>query len=356
MPQLLYGGRALADWILGGGAPERAPLAHRTRLRWHAFWFELNWRSAAARLESLPPPSAPIFIVGPWRSGTTALHELLAATTDCPTPQTWQCFNPSTCFLVKAAPPAASIARPMDAGIISSHSPQEDEFAALLLGEESVYRGFIDPRRLRACGAQLWSADERADASEPLPRWQNFIRGVAGGREAQRLLLKSPNHTFRIPRLRRCFPEAQFIWMGRRSQELLASNLKMWRAMMARYALWSCPAGTLEQFLREALRACTRALARCLEQLPPAQLLWVDFDEFRADPGAVLHQVLDFLQLDAAPAERAARIQRALQDITVHPGSRQLAPADPAGAELDALMARARLRFGRSVARSTANR
>ncbi len=357
MTELLYGGRALTEWILTGGRPDSAPLAHRARLRWQASWFELNWRTASARLASLPLPLDPVFIVGPWRSGTTALHELLAAATQWPTPQTWQCFNPSTCFLVKAAPRAATIERPMDAGIISSRSPQEDEFATLLLGEDSVYRGFIDPRRLPECGAHLWSADDSAGASALLPRWQTFIRGVAAGSEPRRLLLKSPNHTFRMVALRRCFPRAQFIWMGRRSQEVVASNLKMWRAMMERYALWSCPTGVLEEFLRQALRACAVALARALEELSPAQFLWVEFDDFRTNPSSVLHAVLEFLQMErAAPAERDARIRRALQDITVHAGSRLLAPADPIGQELDALMARARERFGPSVAQRTANR
>jgi hypothetical protein len=361
MPQLLYGGRALADWILAGGRPERAPFAYAGRLRWHALWFELNWRTAATRLQSLPLPHDPVFIVGPWRSGTTALHELLAAVTEWPTPQTWQCFSPSTCFLVKTAPRASTVARPMDAGIISSHSPQEDEFATLLLGEDSVYRGFIDPRRLPECGARLWNADANAgadaDAGACSARWLNFIRGVAAGGEPRRLLIKSPNHTFRLLALRRCFPRAQFIWMGRRSQEVVTSNLKMWRAMIERYALWSCPNGVLEAFLHQALRACTVALARALEELTPAQLLWVDFDDFRSEPAYTLQAVLEFVQTDrGSVSERAARIQRALQDITVHAGSRELAPADPFGQELDAQMTNARQRFGISVAQRTANR
>jgi hypothetical protein len=36
----------------------------------------------------------------------------------------------------------------MDEGYIGTYSPQEDEFAALLLGEPSLYRAFIDPRRI----------------------------------------------------------------------------------------------------------------------------------------------------------------------------------------------------------------
>ena len=357
MTELLYGSRTLTEWILQGGRPERAPFAYAARLRWHAHWFELNWRTAAARLESQPLPLDPVFIVGPWRSGTTALHELIAAATQWPTPQTWQCFNPSTCFLVKSAPRDSMVTRPMDAGIISSRSPQEDEFAALLLGEDSVYRAFIDPRRLRECGARLWGADASGDVISSLHRWQAFIRGIAAEGQPRRLLLKSPNHTFRMLALRHSFPRAQFIWMGRSSRELVASNLKMWRAMMERYALWSCPQGLLEQFLHEALGASVAALTRCCEELSPAQMLWVDFDEFRTDTERMLRIILDFLQLDlGAAGERDARISRALQNTTVHSGSRLLSPADPAGAQLDALMARARQRFGASVARRNGNR
>ncbi len=56
--------------------------------------------------------------------------------------------------------PASSPTRPSSrsassvrwiAGGSQPHGPQEDEFALLLLGEPSVYRGFIDPRRLREC-------------------------------------------------------------------------------------------------------------------------------------------------------------------------------------------------------------
>ncbi len=124
---MLYGSRTLTDWVLEGGRAERAPFAYGARLRWHAFWFEHNWSTQAKHLDPLPLPQDPVFIVGPWRSGTTALHELLALSTGWATPQTWQCFNPSTCFLVREPPAAMQTRRPMDEGVISSHGPQEDE-------------------------------------------------------------------------------------------------------------------------------------------------------------------------------------------------------------------------------------
>src|SRR6185437_4468898 len=115
--------------------------------------------------------------------------------------QTWQCFTPSTCFLTNAPSQEAITERPMDRGQIATHGPQEDEFALLLLGEPSIYRGFIDPRRLRTCGREQWAETPPVPApaaSATLPRWQAFVRGIAAG-SARRLLLKSPNHSFRLP-------------------------------------------------------------------------------------------------------------------------------------------------------------
>jgi omega-hydroxy-beta-dihydromenaquinone-9 sulfotransferase len=343
-PRPLFGGRSLARWIEAGGRPQRHIPARRLRSAWQTWWFERNWRTEERQLESLPLPADPVLIIGLWRSGTTALHELVRTATGWATPQTWQCFNPSTCFL--SAPPRedASMTRPMDQGTISALGPQEDEFALLLLGEPSVYRGFVDPRRLRECGERLWRADEGA-----LPRWQQFVRGVAAGFPGTRLLLKSPSHTFRLPHLGALFPQAQFVWIGRHTGEVLASNLRMWSAMMQRYALWQCPDAALEEFLNDMIGACTRVLEWSLANLTRERLLWVDFEALRTDPRTVLAAVIRFAYKNADPSVRAqvaARIDPALDAVPVLPGERAELPAWPGVRELEQLMLAARARFG----------
>jgi len=339
-PQPLFGSRDLADWVRAGGIPQRRITAYALRLAWHAYWFEFNWRTESRQLDERHLPADPLFIIGPWRSGTTVLHELLASATGWLTPRTWQCFNPSTCFLARSPVEVRSIERPMDQGRIASHGPQEDEFALLLLGEPSPYRAFIDPRRLPECSALLRSASD-----PPLTRWQCFLRGIAS--PGSRLLLKSPNHTFRLPRLRALFPQAQFLWVGRDIGEVLASNLRMWQAMFARYALWSCPSGALETFLSQALEASTLALERCLGEMPPGRMLWVDFERLRADPTQVMRRVLEFLNAGSQDHACERALSRALQDIPVHPGSRERVSLDASIEQrLQQLMSVARLRFG----------
>jgi hypothetical protein len=412
----LYGSRPLADWVRAGGRPARPAAAHALKLAWHAYWFEHNWRATAQRLDAHPLPEDPVFILGFWRSGTTVLHELIAAATRWTTPRTWQCFHPSTCFLTGPPARAAAADRPMDRGRIATFGPQEDEFALLLLGEPSAYRGFIDPRRLDECARLTRDVD-----ADELPRWQTFLRGIAsrpGGPEtalpsapgpwppagsasppagsasppagsasppagsaasppagsasppansaspssepaaalpagaassaATPLLLKSPGHTFRLPRLRTLFPRARFIWIGRDSGEVLASNARMWRAMMERYALWGEPSGALDHFLLDALGACAAMIERCLDEMPVECLLWIDFAELTAEPRRVLAGALRFLRPavpDAAHFEQ--RLNQALAQVAVHAGARASAPDEERARAMDRIMAAARQRFSR---------
>ena len=340
--QPLFGARALAEWIREGGAGGRAPLAYGLRLRWHAHWFELNWRTQLERIPRGDLPPDPVLIVGLWRSGTTVLHELVSACGGWVTPQTWQCFNPSTCFLTGAPARAAAVKRPMDEGVIASEGPQEDEFAHLLLGGQSIYRGLIDPRRLLECGAASWSGD-----GGDLERWQEFVRGIAAG-GGGRLLLKSPGHTFRIPILRRIFPRARFVWIGRHPGEVLASNVRMWTAMMSVYALWDCPENSLQEFLHEALRACSRVLEQCVAQMTREQMLWVDFEALQTDPERVLRQILQFAGDRPERGEHtlAADIETALSTVPIHRGERASMPDDESVLQLDRAMEAARRRFG----------
>jgi omega-hydroxy-beta-dihydromenaquinone-9 sulfotransferase len=344
--QPLFGARALAEWIRRGGAPARAPLGYGLRLRWHASLFELNWRNQLERPRPGDPPTDPLFIVGLWRSGTTVLHELVNACGGWVTPQTWQCFHPSTCFLT--GPPArpATVQRPMDRGLIAAEGPQEDEFALLLLGEPSLYRGLIDPRRLLECGDTAWSGDGAG-----LERWQEFIRGVAASGNA-RLLLKSPGHTFRIPRLRALFPAARFVWIGRHPGEVLTSNVRMWTAMTGVYALWDYPQDTLHRFLRAAMLACSGVLERCIAEMTREQMLWVDFEALQTDPERVLRQILQFAGARPGHGEPAlaADIEAALSSVPIHRGERAPMPDDEAVLQLDRVMRAARARFGEGEA------
>jgi hypothetical protein len=251
---MFNGGVRLREWIEAGGSPARHAALGKFRLRWSEFWFERHAAMTASRCAQIALPANPVFILGLWRTGSTVLHRLLAEATQWTTPRTWQCFRPAD-FLLAPPPPERRVRRLTDDGYIGTFSPQEDEFAALLLGEPSLYRTFIDPRRIdEAIGLlEKWREGPKTQVEPLSERWETFLKAVISHTPG-RLLLKSPNHTFRLPWLAGKFPDAQFIWITRPVPDVLASNRRMWTAMMERYGCWHHSPATLEAFLRTAIR------------------------------------------------------------------------------------------------------
>lgn len=287
-PRLLSGAPALAQWTLAGGRSSRAPWAWRAQLRWQAWWFERLQRQQTARLPPPRPQRDPVFVLGLWRSGTTLLHEWLTALPGHASPATWQCFNPASFALT--GPPSdldAQLPRPMDGGHIRVGAPQEDEFALLLQGAPSLYRGFVDPRRLAALIGEVLDGDDRSW----IGAWLQFLAGVETQAGGQRLVLKSPNHSFRVRTLAEIFPTARFVWIGRPATQVWRSNLKMWRAMFDAYALWPCPPSALEAFLAQCVQRYVEQLQWAVAHLTAERVQWVEFDELYNSAPALLRRL-----------------------------------------------------------------
>lgn len=319
----------LLKWLRAGAGWSSLALSTRAQLRWRCAWASLNRRLSEARVAQAPPLAPPLFIVGPWRSGTTVMHELLTAATGWPTPLTWQCMNATAFQLLPAPQQGNGVARPMDGLEISALSPQEDEFALLTLGVDSAYRGFLSPERLpdllHTLDPGYWSAHE----AEWLPRFERFMDGVlaSGGHAGRRLILKSPNHSFRLPALLRRFPEAQVVWMVRDGATVFHSNRKMWQAMFAEHRLTRGEPQGLDAFLGMALQSCAQVLGQLQIELPPQRWIAVEQAALAADPRATVASVMRQLSLPPGPEAaleaalartRQGRIERYEQAV---PGS-----------------------------------
>ncbi len=280
-PELLPAGRRLVSWLAAASGPGGLPRRLLWAYRWKGYWFDRNWRFQEL-LHPVHPFEGPhggklIFILGYWRSGTTFLHELLASGPGMASPQTWQCMNPSA-FRI-ARPPLADggRARPMDAIIVNATSPQEDEFALLARGAPSVYRAWLDPRRwqevLPALAQETWLA---LPQDEWFSDWRRFL-GWCTPADAAALVVKSPNHVFRLKAIHRAWPEARFAWTLRDPADTWFSNRKMWRAMTALYGGSDWRADELDRLLFQAFVEYAAALRWAAASLPRERLAFVDF-------------------------------------------------------------------------------
>lgn len=285
----------------------------RAAMAWKSGWGELNAKLSRTQLRDAPALRPPLLIVGPWRSGTTVMHELLTAATGHATPLTWQCMNPCAFQLLGKGPQQAPVARPMDGLEIGALTPQEDEFALLGLGVESAYRGFLQPGRLAELGhtleQQFW-----LDQAGWLPRWEGFLQGVLKSldRGGERLILKSPNHSFRLKAILRRFPDAQLVWMNRDPALTFRSNEKMWQAMFAEHGITgSKHTPALQAFLARTLTASAEALDWMRTELPAKAWVVCEQDAMLRDPVAVIQHVFERLALPGEPD--AAALQAAIE-------------------------------------------
>ncbi len=318
---VLAGGQALAAWIRAGGRPDRAPAASVWLYRWRGYWFEkgLSLLPPASSSPRFPGGRGLLFILGFWRSGTTVLHEMVAGAPGWRAPETWQCMDPLAALRGGSPPEGAAVRRPMDSVEVGPRSPQEDEFALLALGVPSLYRGFLDPRRLPDLQALLDQAHWLGPAAAP---WMDTLAGfleACAPRGDEGLVVKSPNHVFRVQALDRRFPEARSIWILRDPADLWASNLRMWRAMTDRYGLWAAPDGALEAFLGSALEAYRRTLEALAREGRFRRDLVLEYGALVQDPVRALTPLAHHLGLDGGPGQdwiqaSAARLKETSKD------------------------------------------
>ena len=308
----LPAGGALARWLRDGPPSTRAPRAMLWTYRWKGYWFDRNWQRQQSLL---PPADFPadggrnlVFVMGFWRSGTTLLHELLAAGPGMAAPRTWQCMNPSGFRIAGAPTGQTAVRRPMDAVIVSALSPQEDEFALLARGAPSVYRAWLDPRRwqevLPALEQDTWLA---LPESQWLDDWRRFL-GWCMPEGTARLVVKSPNHLFRLKAMKRTWPRARFVWTLRDPVDTWQSNRKMWRAMTEMYALWDGDAEYLDRLLLKAMSEYAATL-QWAAGTPDA--IYLDFGRLTTDTAAVLQELIPQLELGAWDSWRP-RLEREL--------------------------------------------
>lgn len=297
----LPAGNTLVSWLSAGSRAGDMPRIALWTYRWKAHWFDGNWE----RQRRLHPVagfegadgSHLVFVMGFWRSGTTLLHELLAAGPRMAAPRTWQCMNPSG-FRI-GSPPAtrAPKSRPMDAVVIHALSPQEDEFALLARGAPSVYRAWLDPRRwqevLPALSQDTWLSLPRQDWFDD---WRTFL-GWCLPPEASALAIKSPNHVFRLKALRRAWPRARYVWTLRDPVETWLSNRKMWGAMTSLYGLAPWRPEDLDRLLFQAFEQYAAALKWATESLNPDSSVYVGFDRLTTATAEVLRDITGRLNL-----------------------------------------------------------
>jgi omega-hydroxy-beta-dihydromenaquinone-9 sulfotransferase len=271
-----------------------------------------DWRhGAAVRDAGILPP---VFVLGHWRSGTTHLHNLLAADDRFAFPNNYQALFPHAMLSMERAQSPfmqwfLSPRRPMDNVEWTIRSPQEDEFALCVLTLMSPCMGWFFPRRRDHYDRYLTfrGVDERE-----VTQWQaallTYLKRLSW-KYQRPLVLKSPPHTARVRLLLELFPAAKFVHVHREPYAVFSSTRKMLAVNFSLHCLQQAPAGEdLDEWIIRQYRAMHDAFFEERQLIPPGQYHEVRFDELEADPLGQAEQTYAALGLpDFAEARPALR-------------------------------------------------
>ncbi len=269
----------------------------------NSWYFRKEQRQYGEAIENVQLSHPPLFILGHWRSGTTLLHYLLAQdTSQFHFANTYQVVNPRT-FLTteevitrrfaRLVPPT----RPMDNMTLSFRTPQEDEFAPLLMTLFSPYLGISFPNRFDHYSKYLTFREASPEETEI---WKQafvwFCKKLSLDKQTA-LLLKSPPHTARVRLLLEMFPGARFVHIHRDPYRVFQSqkhffDTAIWYTYLQKPDLDAIDDGILERY-----RLMYDAFFEDVQRIPEDRYCEVRFDDLERDPVRVVRDLYDKLSL-----------------------------------------------------------
>jgi hypothetical protein len=268
------------------------------------------------RARAIDVPDDPVFIIGHWRTGTTMLHELLALDPANRCPTTYESLSPNHFLLTeqfvrKFARFLMPRTRPFDNMRMSFDRPQEDEAALALRGVPSPFLSCAFPSHPLQHAAYV---DLDGLPPRQLARWQagfrKFLQLVLFHRPG-RLVLKSPQHTNRVPVLNAMFPRARFIYLVRDPYVVFPSTVHFWTIMYERYGLQRHDASQLRERVFVDFAHMHERVEQTRTLIDPERFFELRYEHLVEDPVAATEAIYESLDLGDFAAVRPALEQDA---------------------------------------------
>ena len=298
--------------------------------------------------------AAPWFVVGPPRSGTTALYAMLAADDRLRAPEGWELLWP-------VPPPALAgdVTARIDLAEVELRTPQ-----AVTGGLDAIH--VYAARRPKECLSAMslafrseeftaryhvptyaaWLA--AADPAAAYVMHRRVLQVLQRGAPARRWVLKSPVHLHALPTLLATYPDARIVVTHRDPAAFLASVSSLIVTLRSVHSEHVDPADVGRYHLDLYAGSLDRLVDRIDDgTLDPARLVWVPHTDLVADPSAVLRGLYGRFGVDL-PDDLLPTLLAA-GDASGEAGGHRYAAAD-FGLDPDEITAR----FARSSARLAA--
>jgi hypothetical protein len=279
------------------------------------------WRDEPAILRE--PVAAPLFVLGPPRSGTTILLELLALDASLRAPIAWEAAHP----LPLLADPAQDLAHRMELAeseqelwaeiqpeFLAMHELRHDLPCECVHFTQVEFSGPYWSMQYEMPSHLAWKLTTPGLDARLYEGHRRFLQTLQHGRERRRWLLKSPGHLSSLPALFAEYPDARVIHTHRDPTKIVGSvaNLMCTLRFMRSDAVDVAQQGQIAlgtfKFLLEGAIELRKTGA-----IPAAQIVDSHYLDLMSDPVANLRRVYLQLGLDW-PAGHDERIRAYLRD------------------------------------------
>ncbi len=267
----------------------------------NSFWRWREQKRFGAEINSVDVPP-PIFLLGHWRNGTTHLHNLLSVDDRFAYPSNFDVLNPHT-FLSTERFASRMLGffftkrRPMDNIEWTIRSPQEDEFAHLVLSRKSPCMSWVFPRSSEHYDRNLTFRDVPVDE---INVWKDAFRWFVKKltlKYDRPLVLKSPPHTARIRLLLELFPQAKFVHIHRDPYAVFPSTKHTFLVNISLHQLQPANTNDLDEHILRRYREMYDAFFDQRTLIPLGHYHEVGFEQLERDPMAVVRSIYDALDL-----------------------------------------------------------
>ena len=248
---------------------------------------------------------SPVFVVGFWRSGTTLLHNLLCQNPDFAFVSTFQTVFPNHTlsnqwWLKFVGAPFIPEYRPADKVKLEWENPQEEELSLGNMQETSYYNFMYFPNSFEKYlnkGLLLENLNEKE-----LKTWEDaytkLIKTAIINTGGQRFVSKNPPNAFRIPRLLKMFPDARFINIARKEEEVIFSFKRFMVEVLNGTALQDFDMEILDEQVKELYDIYKKKYNTDKLLIPKGNLVEIDYHEFVDHKIEGIKHIYDALGLD----------------------------------------------------------
>ncbi|GAB3168004.1 sulfotransferase [Myceligenerans halotolerans] len=255
------------------------------------------------------PVTAPVFVTGLPRTGTTFTYNLIARSPGNRGPLLWEMLNLG--LPVEDPAERARIAERTTKRIsfVDRLSPDWSQIHPLIAASEEEDFFLRDHSELHTTASAVPEYRRYlagADLTDDYVLLREALQVMSFGQEPPRWVLKHPGNLWRMPEIQRVFPDVRFVWTHRAPGKALASGCSMSESM--RNMHYKPGAVDLDAIGAEWLTMLSEGVDRALaqrEQLDDGVLVDVSYNDLVEEPVKVMRGVFDHLGMTWGDADDA---------------------------------------------------